>query len=140
MHQSRRKSVRIVDDVRVADWEVAIPAQQRQSTRGKSAAAIFGPPCGEVILLGEIVIHLHEASLIESRGADVGDEIVGPLGGARDVRSGPELQEGFRDRIPITLGNERQIGGRGYARTADLRSHLAKTFVGTKRKQLVFHN
>src|SRR5216684_8063517 len=120
--------MRVVDDVRVAGRQIAIASEQGQSARRKSAAAIFGPPRGEVIFFREIVIDFREASLIESRGADVGDEIVGPLGGARDVRSGPELQEGFRDRIPITLGNERQIGGRGYARTADLRSHLAKTF------------
>src|SRR5260370_19203167 len=38
------------------------------------------------------------------------------------------------------MGDERQIDCRGYARAADLRGYLAKTFVGTKEKHFVFED
>src|SRR2546430_9318065 len=55
-------------------------------------------------LFRSVVIHLCETRFVESRGADVGDEIVCP-GSRSEVGSGPELQQRQRDRKSTRLNS-----------------------------------
>src|SRR2546429_3146968 len=88
--------MRVVEDTGFAYGCIAVAAQQREGAGRKGSASILSPPPAEMIFFTEVVIHLCETRFVESRGADVGDEIVCP-GSRSEVGSGPELQQRQRE-------------------------------------------
>src|SRR5437762_14104089 len=124
--------MRIVEDAGFAYGRIAVAAQQREGAGRKGSAAILSPPPAEMIFLAEVVIHLRETRFVESRRADVGDEIVRPRNRS-EVGRGPELQQRLGDGIP----NRSALGGGWYASRADRWSYLPEAFIGRKEEHSV---
>ena len=96
----------------------------------KVAALIIGKAAAEVIAVAEVVIDLDQAGVVESRGADVDDVVIGADG----VGQGPEVQESFGDGVSnlgalSEGGDEGEAGGRG---------DLAELFVRGEEERFVF--
>src|SRR5947199_1661379 len=127
--------MRVVEDTGFAYWCIAVAAQQREGAGRKGSASILSPPPAEMIFFTEVEIHLCETRFVESRGADVGDEIVCP-GSRSEVGSGPELQQRQRDRI----GNCRAFCSRRHASRADRWSYLPEAFIGCKEEHSVLED
>ena len=111
---------------------VAVTAFRGQGAGSEGSALIIGEPDAQVGVVAEVVVHLDQARMVESGGADINDKIIRAGG----IRRGPELQQRLRNGV----GDLSALCGGRYQGQAWRGRYLPELFIGSEEKSLVFLN